>query len=381
MSKSPFLTALALALGAAGSIPASAQVPEILYYRFNEGSGTTVANDAVPGQGSATAAIVGTPTWQTPGQQGTAHVDFGTGTSGAANIASGWATDLGGDWTIECWIRPNATSTSVQYIYGDTTANQTSSFRVFLGGVATTGIFLRTGSPDLHIVPPFSVNSAGLWTHFSVTHDTTAGLLTGYVNGQQIVQVPVTGPNPLRGSNFRLGGYTGANSWNGAIDEFRVWSVARTSAEIAAFWNSEIGTGFQLYGAGCAGSGGILPTLLPIGVPQRGTTFGLTAGSLNGGAPAIPILGISNQQWLGIQLPLDLGLLGATGCSLWMSLDVVLPTLFANGAGPGTGAVTLNLPIPNGPYQGAIAFAGFLVVDPVNGLGLINSPAARITIQ
>jgi hypothetical protein len=379
MTKSLALASLALAL--LGAAPAWGQVPQILYYRFNEGSGTTTANDAIPGQGTPTAAIVGTPTWQTPGQQGAAHIDFGNGSAGAANIASGWATDLGGDWTIECWIRPNATSTGLQYIYGDITANQTSSFRVFLGGVATSGIYLRTGSPDLHIVPGFAVNTAGLWTHFSVTHDSTAGLLTGFVNGQQIVQVGVTGPNPLRGSNFRLGGYTGSSQFNGAIDEFRVWNVARTPAEIAAFWNNEIGTGFELYGAACPGSGGIRPTLLPVGLPQRGTTFGLTASNLNGGALAVPILGVSNLQWLGIALPLDLGLLGASGCNLWLSMEAILPTLQASGAGAGTGSVSLSFPIPNGPYQGAIAYAGFLVVDPVNALGLINSPAARITIQ
>ncbi|MBL8896187.1 MAG: LamG domain-containing protein [Planctomycetes bacterium] len=375
------LSLAALLLTCAGAVPAAAQLPQILYYRFNEGSGTTTANFASPGQGSSNVPFVGTPTWQTPGQVGAAHVDFGTGSAGAANIASGWATDLSGDWTIECWIRPNASGTGLQYIYGDTTANNPSSFRVFLGGVAGTGIFLRTGWPDLNIVPPFSMNVAGLWTHVAVTQDATAGLLTGYINGVQIVQVASTGPNQLRGSNFRLGGYTGASQFNGAIDEFRVWNVARTPAEIAAYWNVELGTGFALYGAGCAGSGNIVPTLLPNGVPQRGTSFGLTAGNLNGGALAVPILGVSDLQWLGIALPLDLGLLGASGCNLWLSLEAVLPTMQANGSGPGTGSVALSFPIPNGPYQGAVAFAGFLIVDPVNSLGLINSPAARITIQ
>lgn len=381
MSTIRSLSILTLAATACSSLAAWSQVPQILYYRMNEGVGTTTANDAVPGAGTAQVTIGGSPTWQSPGQQGASHVEFGTGTAGAANIASGWPTNLSGDWTIECWFRPNVASTSVQYIFGDSTANNPSSFRVFLGGVAGTGVFLRTGWPDINVVPAFPVNVAGLWTHLAVSQDTTAGVITGYINGQQITQVGTTGPNLLAGSNFRIGGYTGSNSWNGAIDEFRVWNVVRTPAEIGAYWNSEIGTGFELYGTACAGSGGILPTLVPVGLPQVGTNFGWTAGSLNGGALAVPILGISETNWLGIQLPLDLGLFGAPNCSLWLSLDVILPTLVASGAGPGTGSVNVTLPIPNGPYQGAVAYGGFLIVDPVNGLGLINSPAARITIQ
>src|SRR5262245_35946358 len=98
----------------------SAQVvPSLLYYRFNEGSAATTANWASPGAGNNPAPITGAGATFGPGKFGTGLSCTGqTGTN--QNVATGFdmAALVGQPWTIEFWINPNATATSVNYIFG-----------------------------------------------------------------------------------------------------------------------------------------------------------------------------------------------------------------------------------------------------------------------
>lgn len=367
---------------------ATAQLPQVLYYRMNEGTGAVTANDATPGGGAAQATLTGTVGWPTPGQLGNSQIDFTNGGSAASGqLNSGWATDLSTDWTIELWFQPNVSSGSVYYMFGDSTASTPTSFRGFIGGVAGTGVFVRTGYPDINVVPPFPVNIAGLWTHFALVHDSIGATITGYINGTMITQVAVTTPLNQMGTNFHVGSYTGSNSFNGSIDEFRFWNVARSAAEIQANYNTELGTGFELYGSGCAGTGGFVPTYFANGPVQVGNAgFAVGSSNLNGGVPAVFVLGLSDSIWLNggsILLPLDLTPFGAPGCNLLFSTETLLGPFNASAGGPGAGSISVSLPIPNQAFlAGAVAYTGFIVIDVgANNLNVINTPAAKMTIQ
>lgn len=79
MDRSPSLT-LAVCAALAGFLSAQT-VPDVLYYRFNEGVGTSAANSAVPGAGSPTAGLYGSMGWG-PGKFGSGL--SGTGQTGAS---------------------------------------------------------------------------------------------------------------------------------------------------------------------------------------------------------------------------------------------------------------------------------------------------------
>jgi hypothetical protein len=74
------------------------------------------------------------------------------------------------------------------------------------------------------------------WTQVAATFDGTTSSL--YVNGGLVGSAPASGTIVNSGGNFRIGkgDDTGGpvEVWNGAIDELRLWSYARSPAEIAA---------------------------------------------------------------------------------------------------------------------------------------------------
>ncbi|HKB15539.1 MAG TPA: hypothetical protein VKF62_05705, partial [Planctomycetota bacterium] len=97
------------------------------------------------------------------------------------------------------------------------------------------------------------------------------------------------------------------------------------------------------FGAGC--NSGILcftpPNLTAESCPQIGTTITLRLSNGFVTTPALLALGISNTSWMGIPLPLNLG----QGCSLLVSLDVLLPTTLSSD----TGLALFPVPIPSDP--------------------------------
>lgn len=81
----------------------------------------------------------------------------------------------------------------------------------------------------------------GQWTHVAVTFDGTTQ--RHYINGELITSFPLTGPLPTNASAARIGSDV---DWlhgpDGAIDEVRLWNVARTTDEIRSAINVPIST-------------------------------------------------------------------------------------------------------------------------------------------
>ena len=203
------------------------QLPDLLYYRFNEGTANSTANHAQPGAGSQNPNFTATPTWVTPGKLGAAH------RKGTTDLQTGYATNLGtGAWTIEFWLKD---STGFQSnICGDGTAG---GFRVYIqNGFSFNFVAVEGGGLTMM---GLGASGNGSWNHIAIVYD-GAGTLKGYVDGA--LSVTSTGQTPnITGSLFRVGSFDGStNMMTGDLDEFRLWSTARTAAEITANMNSEI---------------------------------------------------------------------------------------------------------------------------------------------
>jgi len=209
--------------------------PELIYYQFNEGSGTTTANLAVPGVGNNPASLTGTTVFTSPGQFGSAILGDFTANGG---VESGWNVDLGtSDWTISMWLEiPTDPSGSAMYLFGDGGAG---SFRCFHNGTALPDNLVLRGS-GAGITDVF-VNGIGpAPTVVTFVYDSSVPEIRTYKNGTFDAAHPQAALNFPVGTGFKVGGYGSSATMQGKMDEFRFYNRALSDAEIAATWNVQI---------------------------------------------------------------------------------------------------------------------------------------------
>ncbi len=169
------------------------------------------------------------------GNDGGSNLDF----SGSAYVVVTETTsvsDLGllpSGFTLEAWIFPRTVVTTTgthrfsivrnnndYNLYIDSSGHL--AVEVFPGGNATNGFIRETAD---------SVLSAGQWYHVAAVSDTLGVRL--YVNGAPLTSTPFAdvyaGPEQLWiGSDHDAP----SQGFDGYIDEVRIWSTARTAAEI-----------------------------------------------------------------------------------------------------------------------------------------------------
>jgi len=192
---------------------------------FDEGSGTTTADQA----GNGNNGTLSSATWSTTGKFGNA-LSF-NGTNASVTVPDSNSLDLTTGMTLEGWVRPTVSndwqtlivkerpSELVYGLYSSTDANRPQS-QVTIGGSAR----LLNGTAT---VP------AGAWTHVAATYDGTTQRL--YVNGTQVSTLAASGTIQTSTSPMRIGGNTVWAEWfNGLIDEVRVYNRALSATEIQA---------------------------------------------------------------------------------------------------------------------------------------------------
>ncbi len=131
---------------------------------------------------------------------------------------------------------------------------------------------------------------------------------------------------------------------------------------------------YTAFGKGCSNSAGV-PKLVATTLPIQGKTFTTSLSGIPTPGIAYMILGLSDQQWGTMKLPLDMGFLKFYGCKLFVSGGWTLNV--ANRSG----TAWLNLPIPgNNPWLlGRDFFLQGAVVDSrTSKLGFSDAGKATI---
>ena len=208
-------------------------VPELIYYRFENNVGTTTPNYASAPVGTNPAPILSTTPLGSGGQFDSCL--NGSSTPQLANLGgvnTGWNTSMPANWTISFWLGPNIIDGNPSYIFGDPGAG---SFRCFYGGAAGVGnILLRGGFTDV-LITGVGVTA----TVVSIVYDGTN--IVVYKNGVLFNTFPRT-VTASGGTGFRVGSYNTAlvSQLCGKLDEFRLYGRALTAAEITGTWNQEL---------------------------------------------------------------------------------------------------------------------------------------------
>jgi Concanavalin A-like lectin/glucanases superfamily/IPT/TIG domain len=291
------------------------------------------------------------------------------------NVASTPALSPQNAITVESWFYVDPTSpigsnrpaivrkdpSGSSYILRNSDNN--NGFLEWILWTQTSGISTVT-SPNL--TPVLS------WHHYAGTYD--GSMMRMYLDGVQIASTPKTGLISIAPGPVTLGqGGGSSDTWNGYIDEIRIWSVARTQAQIQSTMSLRIDNQPGLIAAW----------------HFDGNFLDLT-GNHNGTAVANPLIlpATSPVQATYLLAPTIAPIGGAIPFQLFASPSPVLYVLDVSTTGtmpgtpvppPGTGVLPLNEPFLNSLYGGLLpgVFQNFIGTTNLAGTAsaAVNLPA------
>ncbi|MEO6596404.1 MAG: LamG domain-containing protein [Planctomycetota bacterium] len=148
-----------------------------------------------------------------------------------------------GGVTAEAWVTYNAALAPgwrfPTVLRMDPSPSQASYFlRIEAGQTQSNRLLWWVSTPNGNYTTSwvFTAGALSTWTHVAGTYD--GATLRLFVNGAQVAQSPGTGAILNTTGTFRIGSgdltVTGGETWNGEIDEVRVWPFARSAAAIAS---------------------------------------------------------------------------------------------------------------------------------------------------
>jgi fibronectin type 3 domain-containing protein len=228
---------------AAGNIgPASAQataavsappaVGLVAAYGFDEGTGTTAADQS----GSGNPGTVSNATWA-----GTAAGKFGNalsfnGSSSVVNIADSNSLDLTNAMTLEAWVRPSTLANWNTIIFKERPGYYAYALYANTGSNRPSGNIWNGGDRDVRGTAQVAVNT---WTHLAATYD--GSVLAIYINGVQSATLLTSGAIVTSTGALRIGDNTiWDEHFSGLIDEVRVYNRALSLAEIQSDMNRPV---------------------------------------------------------------------------------------------------------------------------------------------
>lgn len=212
------------AYNAAGGAP----TPDILWWKFPDGSGATATAEVGPN-----CDLAGGYTWVT-GKSGSGYA---IQSDGSADLISASAVAYGSSIiTITAWM---------YYTSGDAVMCESSSnaftvdhaFEANVGG--SVFYFAQSGTGGSYNLKEITMFAASTWTHVAwvIDNSTTAGSIKVYYDG--VLQTPNATSGTKVGSGnlstqtlYLLSRNGNQYFWNGRVDDFRIYSRELTADEI-----------------------------------------------------------------------------------------------------------------------------------------------------
>jgi hypothetical protein len=157
------------------------------------------------------------------------------GSSNYVEVQTSPTLQTSGDFTYEMWVKPAAINSLNTYFENGTWSGQTILFRQDAPGAMNVYIN-GTTSGSLGYTPP-----VGQWTHLALVR--SGGTITIYANGVSIGNVITGYSTPIMPvTNMRIGSsmHSGGQLFNGLMDEFRLWDIARSAGQIQADMHTDI---------------------------------------------------------------------------------------------------------------------------------------------
>ena len=229
---------------------------QLLHWAFDDGGGTNAADTSGSGRDGT---LVGNPVWITNGAIAGA-LDFpGTGDYVAQTAGSNVLNGLTA-FTVALWVKP-ANPADDRGILSADNVDTNLTFALATHAFASCGnhsnvveVTLPTSAGVVHRISASNALLPGQWQHLAVTW-TNGGSPQLYINGQ--LDQPLAGfqtaagfvtncPQFLAG----LGGLETPASWNGALDDVRVYARVLAAGEILALADGPVSNQAPVVDAG-----------------------------------------------------------------------------------------------------------------------------------
>ena len=138
------------------------------------------------------------------------------------------------DFTLSMWLRPTAVLASTDTLIVRPFNPGIGSYNYPVMSISSSRIVFGLGSPSAIEAGSIYVNSPPLnkWTQITQTYSSSKGLITGYVDGKQVVSyTPGLGTTLGQRMQIQFGGFI-SGQYTGAVDDFVFYGQALTAAEI-----------------------------------------------------------------------------------------------------------------------------------------------------
>jgi hypothetical protein len=183
---------------------------------------------ANPGRDASPGAHHGTLRGNAQVVPSTAPTSMALSLDGDSNLETGAVVvDTAQDWTIECWaFAPASAAGAFRHLVAQ-------DHQLYFGFNPEGKIRMGDSWNNTGVSYPF-----GAWHHFAVVKHSAGAEL--YVDGMPVAKKEGLLPPPAAVATFRIGRQRSRSDqewterWLGAVDEVRVWSVARTAEQIRA---------------------------------------------------------------------------------------------------------------------------------------------------
>lgn len=212
------------------------------YWKLDENTGTSASDASTNG---STGTLTNGPTWTT-GQIGSA-VDF-DGTNDHISVPGSSALNVTRQITLSTWFRPDVLPSygNEKYFFrNDVSGSQYYSFRLDGGPSGDYQLWFTPGSGGDHNGSETFSLTASSWYHAAVTHDSTSGKVSFYINGQLVSTSTdtVTGGYISGTGTLYIGSAASSAYFNGALDEARIYNRTLSADEVAQLYRLTAPTG------------------------------------------------------------------------------------------------------------------------------------------
>ncbi|MGB0369938.1 MAG: LamG-like jellyroll fold domain-containing protein [Opitutales bacterium] len=202
----------------------------LVWYKFNENSGTNITDAS----GNAMDATLTGGSWS-KGYMGGA-LDFGGPTiTGSLTVPSAALTSVDQELTVTFWSYGDITRAIADFVIteAETSGGQTVT-KITLPQNDDQVIFTAGGDSGNTTLYHANASDVYKWTHWAFTSNTSTGESKLYKNGT-LVETQNGATHSMSGINtWTIGSsLSGANSYRGKIDDYRIYGRSLSAAEVA----------------------------------------------------------------------------------------------------------------------------------------------------